>query len=276
MRVTNRVFRVRSGPLRRSPIGVGTGRGLAFDTPWAGDGFSGHLYGTVMVVDPGGLDDGNQGGERLARVHFDFDGGGTLVVVGAHGADIAELKSGADQPQVRAVIGGTGMFIGARGQLVASMAPNGNWEYEFVLTRSEQGAGETVATREFTIMQEPPDLLSIGEGVGRGIAFSAPLAGDELVGTLHGWLVTITLDQQAAGRENEQRIGLINYDFGDGTALVVAGMHGLNLGDPQLVEGRSSVRAVIGGTGRFLGATGQVVTTRQPDGRYEHRFELVD
>jgi len=259
-----------------SPIGLGSGRGIAFDAPWTGDDFSGHLYGTFMVVDPGGLDGGNQGGERIGRIHFDFDGGGTLVVAGAHGADISELVSGTDQPQVRAVIGGTGMFIGARGQLAATRNPGGDWEYVFELKRSEQGAGETVATREFTVMQEPPDLLSVGEGVGRGIAFSAPLAGEDLAGTLHGWLVTITLDGHPSGHANEQRIGLINYDFGEGTALVVAGMHGLNLGDPQLVEGRSSVRAVIGGTGRFLGATGQVVTTRQPDGRYEHRFELVN
>ena len=38
----------------------------------------------------------------------------------------------------------------------------------------------------------------------------------------------------------------------------------------------AQVRAVIGGTGRFLGARGQVTTIRAEDGHYDHTFELVE
>ena len=36
------------------------------------------------------------------------------------------------------------------------------------------------------------------------------------------------------------------------------------------------VRAVIGGTGTYIGARGQVTTVRNDDGSYEHSFELLN
>jgi hypothetical protein len=40
--------------------------------------------------------------------------------------------------------------------------------------------------------------------------------------------------------------------------------------------GNGQIRAVIGGTGKYIGARGQVTTTRNDDQTYEHRFELLD
>lgn len=33
---------------------------------------------------------------------------------------------------------------------------------------------------------------------------------------------------------------------------------------------------MIGGSGAFIGARGHVTTTRDADGAYEHRFELLE
>jgi alpha-D-ribose 1-methylphosphonate 5-triphosphate synthase subunit PhnG len=40
--------------------------------------------------------------------------------------------------------------------------------------------------------------------------------------------------------------------------------------------GVGQVRAVIGGTGDYIGATGQITTTRNDDGSYDHVVELID
>jgi len=38
---------------------------------------------------------------------------------------------------------------------------------------------------------------------------------------------------------------------------------------------RRFIRPVLGGTGAYLGARGQLVTVRRADGRYDQRFELL-
>ena len=109
------------------------------------------------------------------------------------------------------------------------------------------------------------------------LAFEADITADDgTAGTLRGILITVDLPD-AEGDPFEDRIGQLVFDLGAGNSLVVAGasvyagstteMKSTN--EPQL-------RAVVGGTGKFLGARGQVTTTRDPDGTYEHRFELLD
>ena len=36
------------------------------------------------------------------------------------------------------------------------------------------------------------------------------------------------------------------------------------------------VRAVVGGTGHYIGARGQMLTTRRGQGHYEHNITLID
>jgi len=89
-------------------------------------------------------------------------------------------------------------------------------------------------------------------------------------------MVTVNPADPAAGRHHEERVGHVNYDFSNGDSLVVTGAHGINGPDLQMSEGKPQRRAVIGGTGQFIGARGQVTTTRIATGQYEHVFELVD
>jgi hypothetical protein len=43
-----------------------------------------------------------------------------------------------------------------------------------------------------------------------------------------------------------------------------------------MAAGAAQLRAVVGGTGDFIGARGQVATTRNDDGSYRHEFTLLD
>ncbi|MFZ4654869.1 MAG: hypothetical protein ACOYLM_10925 [Methylococcaceae bacterium] len=45
--------------------------------------------------------------------------------------------------------------------------------------------------------------------------------------------------------------------------------------NPGLIVGSSVYRIVCGGTGKYFGARGEVVSTRLPDGSYKHVFKLM-
>jgi hypothetical protein len=57
---------------------------------------------------------------------------------------------------------------------------------------------------------------------------------------------------------------------------VVAGGSVYAQGTQEMLAGRPQVRAVIGGSGAFIGARGHVTTTRYVGGTYEHKFELLE
>jgi len=134
---------------------------------------------------------------------------------------------------------------------------------------------------QFKLRQEVPVLTHVdvgGEGRSHGdmLAFEAAVSGEDgTKGTMSGILITVDLPD-ADGDVFEDRIGHIVFDLGGSDGLVVAGesvyapkASEMNTGEPQL-------RAVIGGTGRYIGARGQVTTSRNADGSYEHAFELID
>ena len=65
-------------------------------------------------------------------------------------------------------------------------------------------------------------------------------------------------------------------DLGEGNSLVVAGRSVYKSKNQEIEPGVAQVRAVIGGTGLYIGAAGQVTTTRNADGSYDHVVELVN
>ena len=70
--------------------------------------------------------------------------------------------------------------------------------------------------------------------------------------------------------------GDVVFDLGSGDSIVVAGGSVYAKATTEMNSDMPQRRAVIGGTGKFLGARGQVTTTRKGDGTYEHRFELLE
>jgi hypothetical protein len=137
------------------------------------------------------------------------------------------------------------------------------------------------AEQAFTLRQEAPalttvDLGAAGASHGDMLAFEARIAAEDgTAGFLSGILITVDLPD-GSGDLLEDRIGQLTFDLGGGNSLVVSGK---TVYPPQGVEMNANapqLRAVIGGTGSFIGARGQVTTARNDDGSYSHRFELVD
>lgn len=143
-------------------------------------------------------------------------------------------------------------------------------------------AGNSVQAAEtFSILQDKPELtdIDLGEdGASHGdiLAFEASFtAEDGAKGIMNGFITTVDIP---AGADEAffDRIADIVLDFGGIDTLVVGGKSVYGSGDGEMNVDAPQVRAVTGGTGRFIGASGQMTTTRRDAGHYEHKIELVD
>jgi hypothetical protein len=134
-------------------------------------------------------------------------------------------------------------------------------------------------TRKLVVIQDAPALTDVdigpkGKSHGDMLAFEAALRSEAgHTGTLRGILFTVALPGER--RPHEGRIGQLYIDLGNGDSLVVSGGTIYSGQNTEMTVNAPQVRAVIGGTGEFIGARGQVTTTRKTDGSYEHSFELV-
>ncbi|MCP4382580.1 MAG: dirigent protein, partial [Hyphomicrobiales bacterium] len=132
------------------------------------------------------------------------------------------------------------------------------------LPGSHANAGERMM---FTVQQDVPALAAVDIGIDGPshadmLAFEAAIeAEDGAKGTLTGILITVDLPVEADDI-HEDRLGQLVFDLGSGSSLVVAGESVYAREATEMDADRPQIRAVVGGTGRFLGARGQVTTTR--------------
>ena len=138
-------------------------------------------------------------------------------------------------------------------------------------------------TRTLVLTQQPPTLHAIdlhteGASVADMVLYEAAIAGERgESGTLTGVLITADVPDPETGDPHQDRLGQLSFDLGDGDSLVVAGEAVYPGGDAEMAAGAAQLRAVVGGTGDFVGARGQVATTRDgEDGGYRHEFTLLD
>lgn len=137
------------------------------------------------------------------------------------------------------------------------------------------------AVTELVLIQEAPELTTVdlgseGASLGDLLMFEAALVGEDgLNGNLIGYLLTADLPDDD-GQVMEERIGSLVFNLGGDTSIVVHGGSVYPDGGVEMATGTGQVRAVIGGTGDYIGARGQVTTTRNEDQTYEHHFELLN
>lgn len=143
--------------------------------------------------------------------------------------------------------------------------------------------GGTAAAQERVVIklhQAPPELTTIDNGaVGRSggdiMTFEAPLTGENgRKAILNGYVVTVDTANAAEG--SEDRLSHMVFDFGKGTTIVTAGRSSYTPVEVEITDEIPQVRAVIGGTGDYIAARGQVTTVRHKDGSYDHIIELVE
>jgi hypothetical protein len=148
----------------------------------------------------------------------------------------------------------------------------------FLSAGLQADAGETDV---FMVRQEAPvlahaDLALAGASHGDMMAFQAKFTTDAgTAGVLNGLLITVDI---ADGELDvlEDRLGQLAFDFGNGDSILAGGQSVYPGTDHEMSADAPQLRAVTGGTGTYMGARGQITTTRNTDGSYEHMFELMD
>jgi hypothetical protein len=139
------------------------------------------------------------------------------------------------------------------------------------------------ATQTFTVYEDAPkmtllDLGAPGKSLGDVYHFSAPLhseRGGPVTGEVIGskTLVKVATD---ANPNLERRATLLFFTFGGGADQIIAfGAADYSPAAAEFDAGKAVVRPVLGGTGKYLGARGQVTSTRNGDGSYTQAFTLL-
>lgn len=117
------------------------------------------------------------------------------------------------------------------------------------------------------------DMGDAGGSVGDMSAWSLALtdAAGAPAGDAYGYATTIG----PADDGSPDRIlnGLIAIALADGSSLIVADLHPEEASVPNAME-TAVTRPVIGGTGAYAGASGELVTTRDGAGVLVHTFTL--
>ena len=106
---------------------------LAFTAPITAEGgASGNLIGQLVTIDLPDPVTGDLLEDRLGNLVFDF-ADGTVVVAGGTEYPASEQEMQAGEPQTRAVTGGTGAYIGSRGEVTTERNDDGTYTHSFTL-----------------------------------------------------------------------------------------------------------------------------------------------
>lgn len=125
-----------------------------------------------------------------------------------------------------------------------------------------------------------PTLIDSGDpgpspGDVRIFHFDAETSDGEPVVT--NWVMTTTaVDSPASGVESRVATGV--FAFGDGTddQILLEGVAFYPGNGATLKVSKTALRAIVGGSGRYAGVTGDVASTQFEDGTWEHVFRFDD
>jgi hypothetical protein len=139
------------------------------------------------------------------------------------------------------------------------------------------------STETFTVYEDAPkmsllDLGAPGNSLGDVYHFSAPLhseRGGPVTGEVIGSKTLVKVPTEA-NPNLERRATLMFFTFDDRKDQIIAfGVADYSPNVPEFEAGHSAVRAILGGTGKYIGARGQLTSTRNADGSYAQVFTLL-
>lgn len=136
---------------------------------------------------------------------------------------------------------------------------------------NEEGATETIDVIAISDEGFQVDLGKSGPSHGDLAVFDSDLEfadGGGEAGRLYGVQTSVDVTE---GRRVQQ--AQITYDLPDGQ-IVIGGVSEGPAEGRGLVEDQEFTRPIIGGTGEYAGAGGEVTTTLTADGRYEHELRI--
>lgn len=122
-----------------------------------------------------------------------------------------------------------------------------------------------------------PTLIAAGDGgstVGDTRLFHFPAESDDGQEVLVDWIMTTTAVDAPAPKV-ESRINTGTFSFGDHNNQIVIEGVALYPGEGAVLEVADEVRrVVVGGSGRFAGVSGEIISVQADDGSWVHRFLL--
>lgn len=139
------------------------------------------------------------------------------------------------------------------------------------------------STETLTVYQDAPkmsllDLGAPGNSLGDVYHFAAALhseRGGSVTGEVIGSKTLVKLPTDANPNQ-ERRATLMFFTFADGKDQIIAfGAADYSPSTPEFDADKPVVRPVLGGTGKYMGARGQVTSTRSSDGSYTQVFTLL-
>jgi hypothetical protein len=97
------------------------------------------------------------------------------------------------------------------------------------------------------------------------------------LGEVFGSKTLIKLATDTESNSSEQRATLLIFTFGNkrDDQLVVMGVPDYPSNAAEFSAGQPVVRAILGGTGKYMAVRGQLTSTRNTDGSYTQVFTLV-
>jgi hypothetical protein len=143
--------------------------------------------------------------------------------------------------------------------------------------------GTNPSNETFTVYEDAPkmsllDLGQLGNSPGDVYHFFAPLrstAGGPVTGEVFGSKTLIKLASDA-NPDLENRATLLFFTFGGhNDQIVVFGITDYSPTAGEFAAGQPVVRPILGGTGKYIGARGQLTSTRNPNGSYTQVFTLL-
>jgi hypothetical protein len=123
------------------------------------------------------------------------------------------------------------------------------------------------------------DMPPTGNSLGDAFYFNGPLRSENatsgpIIGELYG--ITTVVKMSPSASEPEQRMSKLFYTFNNSTdRIVVESITDYLPKLSTLKTNQTVVRAIVGGTGKYLGVRGQDAGTRNPDGSYTHVLTIV-
>ncbi|MGI9252687.1 MAG: hypothetical protein ACR2J8_03000 [Thermomicrobiales bacterium] len=137
-----------------------------------------------------------------------------------------------------------------------------------------------------TLQQAPPHLANIDlpaeeEEMGDLMLFDATFASEDgsKSGVLNGSLIVV--DMPDTNTENapmlQSRLTNLVFVFDNQDPIVINGSAVYPADSAaEMVANTPQVRAIVGGTGEFIGASGELSSTRNEDGTYTHVLTLLN
>lgn len=134
---------------------------------------------------------------------------------------------------------------------------------------------ETLVVQQKAPIFVDVDIKAAGKSVGDLYIFGAAVTDSKgRTGSLTGTLLVVDAVDPSTGKVWETRLGDLTFILG-GEQVLVKGASVYPRANREMEVNKPQVRAVVGGTGSFVGVDGEVSTVRNADGTYTHTFRLM-